>query len=131
MKNMSKNVVLWIIIGLLLIVLFNLFQGTNTSKNSSKISFSDFLAATQSGNVSEVNINGNNVTGFFDDGRSFNTYAPNYPDLVDRLNEKGVEIFDISTGTKTFSEFFQLHLTNFLHKKMYNLQSMNYYQRNL
>ena len=77
MKNMSKNVVLWIIIGLLLIVLFNLFQGTNTSKNSSKISFSDFLAATQSGNISEVNINGNNVTGFFDDGRSFNTYSPN------------------------------------------------------
>ena len=89
---MSKNVVLWIIIGLLLIVLFNLFQGTSTSKNSSKISFSDFLAATQSGNVSEVNINGNNVTGFFDDGRSFNTYSPNYPNLVDKLNDSGVKI---------------------------------------
>ncbi len=92
MKNLSKNVILWIIIGLLLIVLFNLFQGTSPNKNSSKISFSDFIAATESGNVSEVNISGNSVTGFLNDGRSFNTYAPNYPNLVDKLNEYGVKI---------------------------------------
>ena len=92
MKNMSKNVILWIIIGLLLIVLFNLFQGTSSNKNSSKISFSDFMAATESGNVSEVNISGNTVTGFLNDGRAFNTYAPNYPNLVDKLNDRGVKI---------------------------------------
>ncbi len=92
MKNISKNVVLWIIIGLLLIVLFNLFQGTSNNKNTSKISFSDFIAATESGNVSEVNINGSNVTGFLNDGRSFSTYVPNYPNLVDKLNESGVKI---------------------------------------
>ncbi len=89
---MSKNVILWIIIGLLLIVLFNLFQGTSSNKNSSKISFSDFMAATESGNVSEVNISGNTVTGFLNDGRAFNTYAPNYPNLVDKLNDRGVKI---------------------------------------
>ncbi len=92
MKNISKNVVLWIIIGLLLIVLFNLFQGSSNNRNTSKISFSDFIAATESGNVSEVNISGNMVTGFLDDGRSFSTYAPNYPNLVDKLNENGVKI---------------------------------------
>ncbi len=92
MKNISKNVVLWIIIGLLLIVLFNLFQGTSNNRNTSKIPFSDFIAATESGNVSEVNISGNMVTGFLDDGRSFSTYAPNYPNLVDKLNENGVKI---------------------------------------
>ena len=92
MKNLSKNVILWIIIGLLLIVLFNLFQGSNTTRNSSKISFSDFITATESGNVAEVNISGNNVSGFLDDGRSFTTYAPNYPNLVDKLNENGVKI---------------------------------------
>ena len=89
---MSKNVVLWIIIGLLLIVLFNLFQGSSPNKNSSKISFSDFMAAAESGNVSEVNISGNTVNGFLNDGRAFNTYAPNYPNLVDKLNERGVKI---------------------------------------
>ncbi len=92
MKNISKNVVLWIIIGLLLIVLFNLFQGSTNNRNTSKISFSDFIAATESGNVSEVNINGSNVTGFLNDGRSFSTYVPNYPNLVDKLNESGVKI---------------------------------------
>ena len=92
MKNISKNLILWIVIGLLLIVLFNLFQGTSPNKSSSKISFSDFMAATESGNVSEVNISGNEVTGFLDDGRAFNTYAPNYPNLVDKLNDRGVKI---------------------------------------
>ena len=92
MKNISKNIVLWIIIGLLLIVLFNLFQGTSNNRNTSKISFSDFIAATESGNVSEVNISGNTVTGFLNDGRSFSTYVPNYPNLVDKLNESGVKI---------------------------------------
>ncbi len=73
-------------------MLFNLFQGTSNNKNTSKISFSDFIAATESGNVSEVNINGSNVTGFLNDGRSFSTYVPNYPNLVDKLNESGVKI---------------------------------------
>ena len=73
-------------------MLFNLFQGTSNNRNTSKISFSDFIAATESGNVSEVNISGNMVTGFLDDGRSFSTYAPNYPNLVDKLNENGVKI---------------------------------------
>ena len=92
MKNFSKNIVLWLIIGLLLIVLFNLFQGTTNNRNTSEISFSDFMAATQSGNVSEVKITGNNISGFLNDGRSFSTYAPNYPNLVDKLNEMGVKI---------------------------------------
>ncbi len=92
MKNISKNVVLWIIIGLLLIVLFNLFQGSSNTRNTSEISFSDFLGAAENGRISEVNISGNNVSGFFDDGRSFRTYAPNYPDMVNKLSQSGVKI---------------------------------------
>ena len=79
MKNFSKNIVLWIVIGLLLVALFNLFQGTTSKRTSTVISFSDFITAADSGNISEVNIRGNNVDGYFDDGRPFATYAPNYP----------------------------------------------------
>ena len=61
MKNFSKNIILWIVIGLLLIALFNLFQGSSSNRAIPEISFSDFIAATESGNVSEVNIVGNNV----------------------------------------------------------------------
>jgi len=92
MKNFSKNIALWIIIGLLLIALFNLFQGTSSQRSSSLISFSDFISAADSGNISEVNIRGNNVEGYFDDGRPFSTYSPNYPGLVEKLNSNGVKI---------------------------------------
>ena len=56
MKNFSKNIILWIVIGLLLIALFNLFQNSSTSKSSAEISFSDFLIAADNGNISEVKI---------------------------------------------------------------------------
>ena len=92
MRNFSKNIVLWIIIGLLLIALFNLFQNSNSNRVASEISFSDFLVAVESGNVSEVRIRGNNVDGYFEDGRPFSTYAPNYPELVEKLNSTGVKI---------------------------------------
>ena len=92
MKNFSKNIALWIIIGLLLVALFNLFQNSSNKKSLSQISFSDFIAATESGNISEVNIRGNYVEGYLEDGRSFTTYSPNYPNLVDKLNENSVKI---------------------------------------
>jgi cell division protease FtsH len=92
MKNFSKNIVLWIIIGLLLVALFNLFQGSTSNRTSSEISFSDFVATVESGNVSEVTIRGNNIDGYFDDGRPFSTYSPNYPNLIDKLTNNGVKI---------------------------------------
>ncbi|MDC1053819.1 ATP-dependent zinc metalloprotease FtsH [Alphaproteobacteria bacterium] len=92
MKNFSKNIILWIVIGLLLIALFNLFQNSSSTNSNSQISFSDFLIAADNGNISEVKIVGNNVTGFFDDGRTFSTYSPNYPELISKLSESGVKI---------------------------------------
>ena len=92
MKNFTKNIVLWIIVGLLLVALFNLFQGTPSKRSFTEISFSDFIIAADSGNVSEVNIRGNNIEGYFDDGRPFSTYSPNYPSLVEKLNSAGVKI---------------------------------------
>ena len=76
MKNFSKNIALWIIIGLLLVSLFNLFQNSSNNRSSPKISFSDFIAATEAGNISEVTIIGNHIEGYLDDGRPFTTYSP-------------------------------------------------------
>ena len=56
MKNFSKNIILWIVIGLLLIALFNLFQNSSSTNSNSEISFSDFLIAADNGNISEVKI---------------------------------------------------------------------------
>ena len=75
----------------MLIGLFNLFQ-SGSSRNTPEISFSDFLISVDNGNVSEVKIIGDSVSGFFDDGRPFSTYSPNYPELVEKLNNSGVKI---------------------------------------
>ena len=44
------------------------------------------------GRVVEVTIQGNNISGVMADGKNFNTYSPNYPELVDKLSSKGVSI---------------------------------------
>jgi len=54
--------------------------------------FSDFINSVESGEIREVTIQGRNVIGTYTDGRNFSTYAPEDPDLVRVLREKGVRI---------------------------------------
>ena len=88
MKNFSKNIILWIVIGLLLVALFNLFQNSSSNKTLVNISFSDFMAAANSGNVSEVNIEEIILMAILMMEGLFTTYSPNYPDLVNNLNSQ-------------------------------------------
>ena len=88
-----KNLVMWVIIVLLSVGLFNMFQDPKKI-NSAKTSmpFSNFLSEVDAGRVVEVQIQGNNISGTLADGNKFSTYSPNYPELVDKLSEKGVSI---------------------------------------
>jgi cell division protease FtsH len=90
-NNFSRNIALWVIIALLLLALFNLFNGQDSS-DPNKTAYSDFLAEVESGRISEVQIQGNTITGMDKSGRAFNTYAPNDPELVKRLHDKGVKV---------------------------------------
>ncbi|MFW5834071.1 MAG: ATP-dependent metallopeptidase FtsH/Yme1/Tma family protein, partial [Pseudomonadota bacterium] len=92
MNNFGKNLALWVIIGLLLIALFNLFQGPTSRAPQTSLAFSDFLNEVEEGRVTEVTIQGDTVTGQYNDGRSFTTYTPYDPNLVDRLRDSGVRI---------------------------------------
>ena len=92
MNNFGKNLALWIVIGLLLVALFNLFQTSSSRGPQSTLAFSDFLNDVNRGQVSDVTIQGNNISGHFTDSRPFTTYAPNDPNLVNRLTEKNVRI---------------------------------------
>ena len=87
-----RNFALWVIIGLLLIALFNLFQSPGQRTSSNEISFSQLLTEVDQGRVRDVTISGSQINGHFNDGRSFQTYAPNDPSLVQRLYGKGVSI---------------------------------------
>ena len=88
-----KNLIMWVIIVLLSVGLFNMFQDPNkiTSERNS-LPFSNFLNEVDAGRVVEVQIQGNNISGILADGKSFKTYSPNYPELVDKLSSKGVSI---------------------------------------
>ncbi|MBO6946912.1 MAG: ATP-dependent zinc metalloprotease FtsH [Rhodospirillales bacterium] len=90
--NFSKNIALWIIIGLLVLALFNLFQGTSQRPGMNEMAFSDFLSRVESGDVKGVTIKGNQIYGQYQNGGSFQTYAPDDPQLVQRLKEQGVTI---------------------------------------
>ena len=92
MKSVGKNLALWVIIALLLVVLFNLFQGPSMRGPVTNLAFSEFLAETEAGQIVDVTIKGNSITGHYADGRAFSTYTPNDPTLVTRLTEKGVRI---------------------------------------
>ena len=87
-----KNLMMWGIIVLLVVGLFQLFQNPNKSTVTDKMTFSNFLKNVEDGRVVQVEIRGNNIEGILSDGTVFNTYAPNYPNLVDKLNENGVKI---------------------------------------
>ena len=67
MNNFGKNLALWVIIGLLLIALFNLFQGPTTRGPQTSLAFSDFLSEVQSGRVTDVVIQGDSISGHFQD----------------------------------------------------------------
>ena len=90
--NFSKNLALWIIIGLLVLALFNLFQGTTQRPGVNELAFSDFLSRVEQGEVKGVTIKGNQIFGQYQTGGAFQTYAPNDPQLVERLKGQGIKI---------------------------------------
>jgi cell division protease FtsH len=89
-----KNLAMWGIIVLLSVGLFNMFQNPNTKMGATKtkVAFSEFLSEVELGNVIKVEIQGNNITGVLSNGSTFSTYSPNYPNLVEKLTERGVNI---------------------------------------
>jgi len=90
--NFSKNLALWVIIALLIFALFNLFQGSSQRNAQSMMTFSNFMSSVMSGEVQNVTIQGQSIVGNFRDGRSFRTYAPSDPTLVQTLIKQGVQI---------------------------------------
>ena len=89
-----KNLAMWGIIVLLSVGLFNMFQNPDNKMGTAKtkVAFSEFLSEVELGNVIKVEIQGNNITGVLSNGSTFSTYSPNYPNLVEKLSERGVNI---------------------------------------
>ena len=88
-----KNLAMWGIIVFLTIGLYNMFKNPQPNvRGGNQIIFSDFLNSVEDGEVLKVEIQGNNIKGTYSNGNSFSTYAPNDPNLIEKLSEKGVSI---------------------------------------
>jgi cell division protease FtsH len=91
-SNFGRNIALWVIIALLLVALFNLFQPSAPRQAGASVAYSDFLNYVHEGQVRDVTIQGRTVLGQLSDGRMFQTYTPEDPSLVSKLTEKGVRV---------------------------------------
>jgi cell division protease FtsH len=88
-----KNLAMWGIIVFLTIGLYNMFKNPqSTVRGGNQIIFSEFLTSVDNGEVLKVDIQGSNIKGVFSNGNSFTTYSPNYPNLIEKLSDKGVSI---------------------------------------
>ena len=96
-----KNLAMWVIIVLLSVGLFNMFQDPNKiNSEKNNLPFSNFLNEVDEGRVVEVQIQGNNISGVLSDGNTFTTYSPNYPELVEKLSSKEISIIATPTEDK-------------------------------
>ncbi|MFW5487752.1 MAG: ATP-dependent zinc metalloprotease FtsH [Desulfovibrio sp.] len=90
MNSFTKNLVLWITISLVMIVLFNLFNQPQTV--DSKIPYSEFINKVDNGEVLAVKIQGQKITGVLVEDKRFQTFAPNDPQLVDKLIQNKIQV---------------------------------------
>ena len=90
MNTFLRNIGIWLVIGLVMLMLFNLV-GPRES-NEREISFSEFISQIESGSVLEVTIRGSQIHGVSDTNGSFQTQVPNYPALFKILDSHQVRV---------------------------------------
>ncbi|MFO7831685.1 MAG: ATP-dependent zinc metalloprotease FtsH [Desulfuromonadaceae bacterium] len=90
MNQFYKNIALWLVISLVMILLFNMMTKQETQKES--ISYTAFVSALESDRIEEVVIQGSNIDGVYKDGTHFTTFAPSDTELIKELRQKDVVI---------------------------------------
>jgi cell division protease FtsH len=90
LNPLHKNIALWLVVSLVFVMLYHLF--TQPKGQQESIIYSDFVAYVDKGQVKEVTIQGENVTGKLADNKSFKTFMPKDTDLIGALKEKNVRI---------------------------------------
>lgn len=107
---MNRNLALWIIIGLFLVAIFNLFQAPPSHKQHTTIAYSTLLHDAKEGKVKKAHIRKGIVSGEMADGSSFtSTIPPHNTTLADRLSDFGVFV-DVENMEDDIPSFFQILL---------------------
>ena len=90
MNTFYKNLSMWLVIGLTMILLFNLFNKPQLQHTD--ISYSDFVNSVESGAIAKVTIEGDEITGAIRGGNDFRTVTPDDSELIPMLRKNGVDI---------------------------------------
>src|SRR5262249_33150486 len=91
-NNFGKNFALWIIIGLLLLALFNLFQTSGGRSSPNQVPYSDLVRAVEQKDIRNATVQGDQITGNYTDGRTFTTTVPSGSNIADRMADAGVSV---------------------------------------
>ena len=90
MNPTFKNLALWLVIGLIMVLVFNIFNSNQPMQK--ELIFSDFMMKVERGEVSDVIIKGNDIAGRLADNSAFRTYTPDDKDMIGLLRKQGVKI---------------------------------------
>jgi cell division protease FtsH len=85
-----KNLALWLVISLLMVMLFNFFN--RPGGGAEQLSYSDFLSLVEKNQITSVVIQGQDIHGNTPEGTRFRTYAPEDPQLIKTLRAKDIKI---------------------------------------
>lgn len=88
--NLYRNIFIWLLIGALMIILFDLLS--NTKSLYTEINFTDFINKVESDQVIDVSIKDNELTGNLHDGTKFRTYVEKYPEFISDLRKRNIKI---------------------------------------
>jgi cell division protease FtsH len=91
LNQISRNLLFWVAICLLMLVLFRFVDQPRPDARA--LTYTEFMQRVEAGDVRQVTLRDNRITGVLvRDGRAFETYAPNDPELVRRLMDRGVAV---------------------------------------
>ena len=90
MNNMFKNLAVWLVIGLVLMTVFNQFNSRQTPQAS--MEYSQFMEEVGKGSISKVVIEGRILKATTSDGRKLTSYAPADLWMVSDLLKHGVKV---------------------------------------
>jgi cell division protease FtsH len=106
--NQFRNFAVWIVIGLLLIALFSLFQSqTMLSSKSSEIAYSEFMDKVNNGSIKSFTYTNGDIVAKTGDGKTLTTFGPLIEEDLKQIRAKNVEMVFNPTSNDSF-------LSNFL-----------------
>ena len=92
MNSMIRNIIIWTIIGVALLAIFNTFFADNNATRSSQVAYSDFIAQIETGDMREVTIEGHRLYGTTQNNIAVSSYLPEGADIVSILQANNVRI---------------------------------------